>query len=429
MKPTKLYWILFFVTNASICFITPVMFSFPAAKFPIFYFILRFLLLTTALLLLLLLLDVHIIKNKTISKLKSGLLSVAAVSLLLFYLLEIFFTFYPETNGLNDTYTSQTWRYYYWRLNKQGFRDIDFLSMEGNGKLAIALAGDSYTEGHGIKRNEDRVSDRIRRKLTDYNVYNIGKCGYDIFDEVKLIENIPVIPEVVVLQICANDWDYLSEPQQAEKPENAESQWPGMLMLSPARYSVTLNYLKSKLNNLLIKLDEGKMKRKDKERIYETFNVNPPKEELDGHIDIFKYSIENSPLPDDTIQSRLLNLFKPYQPSLSVMMDTLKFNDYLSKLDSLNAYCNKRYVHLLIVPYPEFDEFSMSVTAKYINRYLCREITKKGLDCMDIYPALQRAHLKSYTANSSDNHINATASKYVADTLLSYLHLRGLVKD
>ncbi len=427
MKPTKLYWILFFVTNAAIAYITPLMFSFPAAMFPVFYFLLRGLLLMTALLLLLLLLDTHIVKNKSISKFRSGFAAVLFVSISLFYLFEFFFTFYPETNGLNDTYCSQTWRYYYWRLNKQGFRDIDFQSMEGNGKLAIALAGDSYTEGHGIRRNEDRVSDRIRKSLPNYNVYNIGKCGYDIFDEAKLIRTIPIIPEVLVLQICANDWDYLSEPQQPEMPAGTESSWSDMLLLYPAKYSVTLNYLKSKLTNLLARIDEGKIRKQDKQKIYKAFDVKPPKKEQNSQEEIFRYSIDHSALPDDSIQLRLFKLFRPYQPSLSVMMDTLRFNDYLSELDSLNAYCKSRYIHLLIVPYPEFDEFSMSVSAKYINRYICREISRRGLECMDIYPALQRAHLKTYTANSCDNHINAEASKYVADTLLGYLQLKGLV--
>ena len=52
MRMNKIYLLLFIMVNFFIFYITPVMFSFNAAKFPVFYFILRFLLIVIAIFLL-----------------------------------------------------------------------------------------------------------------------------------------------------------------------------------------------------------------------------------------------------------------------------------------------------------------------------------------------------------------------------------------
>lgn len=428
MKYRYVYFMFFLLVNYLVGYITPVMFSFHFSDFPVFYFLLRGILLLMAIWCLLVLFYIEVVKNKTIGKLFSNLASVTTVILFFFYLTELFFTFYPESNGVNDTYNAQIWRYYYWRLNKQGFRDIDFQTMDGNGKLSLVFAGDSYTEGHGISNPRERVSDIVRSKLPDYNVYNLGKCGYNIFDETKVIEHMPVVPELVVLQICSNDWDYLipskDSSASAVKNDIAEASSTTFLM---SKYFISVNYLNSKWKNLSGNIQHDR--NEDYDKLYEAFNVRNPSGKIRNSLDAFQYCLINTKLSEDAKQQKLLEIFKPYAPTVDVMLDTLRFNDYLSKLDSLNEYCKRRYVHLLVLPYPEMDKFSMKVLAKYTNRYVCKRLSEHKVDCLDIYPALYNAHLGSYTVNSADNHINPQASKAVADTLLVYLRNHKLIRE
>jgi hypothetical protein len=103
------------------------------------------------------------------------------------------------------------------------------------------------------------------------------------------------------------------------------------------------------------------------------------------------------------------------------MLDTALFSHYLDKLAELDAFCEARNITLLVVPYPNLDAFSMKVTNQFTNPYLCNLIRERGIRCFDIFPALQHARLKTYTVNISDNHINAEASRVVADTLIRYI--------
>jgi Ran GTPase-activating protein (RanGAP) involved in mRNA processing and transport len=103
------------------------------------------------------------------------------------------------------------------------------------------------------------------------------------------------------------------------------------------------------------------------------------------------------------------------------MLNPVSFESYLFQLEDIQRICTSRKIKLVVIPYPSLDDFSMNVTSKYINRYLCNLIEQRGITCLNIYPVLKKANLKRYTVNSSDNHINKEASRVVADELTSYL--------
>lgn len=206
-KKLYTYCIIFLITTISWCCLTPIMFSLQTEKFPLFYYVLRIALLVFSILLILNIASV-LIKKKLKNSTK-GLVAIGLIFLLLFYSVEIFFTCFAQTNGLNDTYTSFTWRYKYWQLNSDGFRDSEFKETFKANKTNIFFAGDSYTEGHGIKNPDDRFSNIIKKEFPNYNVFNIGKCGYNIIDEMNILTNLHFSPEYIFLQLCENDWDYL----------------------------------------------------------------------------------------------------------------------------------------------------------------------------------------------------------------------------
>lgn len=419
MSQRRLYIVLFVIANVTVFYITPIMYSFRSDKFPIYYFLLRAFLLILSLLLLPLIFK-KIIKRIE-NKIKSGLLSISIVFLLIFYLSELFFTFYPETNGKNDTYCSKTWMYYYWKLNNYGFRDIDFGTNQPD-KPAIIFVGDSYTEGHGIKDPNNRVSDLVRKRLSGFSIYNVGKNGMDINNELDLIQHIPIHPDILILQICSNDWDYLSN-KLSKNTAQSPLLFAETKSFSLSKYSVLLNYLHSKLKNILENLFSYRLDENELEKVYNSFKIdNKYRITNRNNLAVLEHVVNHSPLPEDSIQHLLFTMFKEFNSSLKIMTDTTLFSDYLEKLNDVKRFCNQQKTTLIIVPYPNMDQFSMKVSNKYINRYLCNLISVQGINCLDVFPSLKLANLKTYTVNSSDNHINEAASKVIADTLVQYIH-------
>lgn len=418
MKINKIILISFALSNVTFLCVTPVMYSFPNTSFPLFYFILRAFLIILSFYFLLQLFDKYI-KHIT-SKGKQAIYSAILIFLLFFYAAELFMTFYPETNGLNDTYSSKNWMYYYWKQNKQKFRDIDFDELAASGKPAIVFTGDSYTEGHGIKRPEDRVSDRIRKAFPQYAVYNAGKCGWDIRQEKSLIRQMPVMPKILFLQICTNDWDYLVNNTSYNPTK--QTVLFAEVNFSFSNYSILFNYLKSKSGLFLQNYFGYKLSEEQKKLMADRFHISFSTEKFPVNpFKAFEYCLSETKLNDDSIQTAVFSLFKDYDPSLGFLTNPPLFEGYLKELADVQMICNTRKIKLVVVPYPALDNFSMKVTSKYVNHYLCNAIQQKGITCLDIYPALKRANLKHYTVNSSDNHINKEASKIVAEELTSYL--------
>lgn len=420
MKSVRPYIILFLLTNIAIGYVTPVMFSFKSNFFPIYYYVLRAVLILIALACLPAMIQPVIRRQKSGDKKRGASWAVLAMLLIVFYMAELFLTFYPETNGKNDTYCSKTWQYYYWKLNYQGFRDKDFRDLSAERKPAMVFAGDSYTEGHGIKNPEDRVSDIIRRQFPDYTIYNVGKNGMNILDEIDLITHMPVTPEIIVLQTCSNDWDYLQERLSVVRSSS------GMLHAAAdgawlTKYYIVFDYLASKWGNLVQRLFEQRLDDSSVEKLYAAFRLSP-ENYTDSRqvVEVFRHCMQYTRLPQDSVPHVLFDMFKEHNPSLRVMADTALFADYLDKLVYLDGFCKQRNIHLLIVPYPEMDKFSMAVSAGYINKYLCGLMRARNLDCLDIYPALKKAELPSYTVNRYDNHINEAASRVVAAEIAKY---------
>ncbi len=418
MKIINIFFISFALSNVTFLYVTPIMYGFPNTSFPLYYFILRAFLILLSFYLLLQIFDKYI--KHIASKGKQAAYSALMIFLMFFYAAELFLTFYPETNGLNDTYCSKTWMYYYWKQNKQKFRDIDFDELDANKKPAIVFVGDSYTEGHGIKHPEDRVSDRIRKAFPQYTIYNAGKCGWDIRNEKSLIKQIPIEPKILFLQICSNDWDYLLNNTEYRQVRQ------GVLFaetnFSISNYSVLFNYLKSKSGLLLQNYFDYRLTVEQRKKITAGFQLSVSPDKLsDNPFMALEYCLKLSRLPDDSLQQVVFSLFKDFDPSLGFLINPALFESYLNELEEVQMICNARKIKLVVIPYPALDKFSMNVTSKYISRYLCNAIQQKGIACLDIYPTLKNANLKQYTVNNSDNHINAEASKIIANLLTQYL--------
>jgi hypothetical protein len=99
----------------------------------------------------------------------------------------------------------------HYEVNSAGFRGGDFMKSKPEGVFRIALVGDSFGFGEGVKEPDTaaRRIERIIRERTRCNVEvdNFSVPGYDSVDEADLIEStvMDYRPDLVVIWFFLND--------------------------------------------------------------------------------------------------------------------------------------------------------------------------------------------------------------------------------
>lgn len=93
------------------------------------------------------------------------------------------------------------------RLNSSGFRERLFVPSKTPGVYRIAVVGDSFTYGNGI-RQQDRYSDLLQTRLPDhFEVLNFGTPGANTPQHLALLRHLLPLthPDFVLLQWYVND--------------------------------------------------------------------------------------------------------------------------------------------------------------------------------------------------------------------------------
>lgn len=94
-------------------------------------------------------------------------------------------------------------------LNAAGFRDGPFNADKPAGTYRVAIVGDSFTYGNGV-RQQDRYSDLLRVALPDHiEVLNFGAGGANTPEHLNLIARLlpDLHPDFVLLQWYVNDME------------------------------------------------------------------------------------------------------------------------------------------------------------------------------------------------------------------------------
>jgi len=116
----------------------------------------------------------------------------------LFYGLEIYFRyFFDRTDNIFQIKTTQRWKDRHVIINAFSFRDDHFFIDKDPRELRIAVLGDSYTWGYGIKDRVNRWGDRLQQQLTKdcetkgktVKVYNLAMPGMSTRDHTQLIND------------------------------------------------------------------------------------------------------------------------------------------------------------------------------------------------------------------------------------------------
>jgi lysophospholipase L1-like esterase len=103
--------------------------------------------------------------------------------------------------------------------NKEGFRDLEHNSLKER-KPAIAFLGDSFTWGYEVEFN-DMFVNRLRNKLTNYEIFNLSFRGYGTDQEFLTFQNWGYSGPLkwVILIFCENDIIENNSLNAYEKPK------------------------------------------------------------------------------------------------------------------------------------------------------------------------------------------------------------------
>jgi lysophospholipase L1-like esterase len=131
---------------------------------------------------------------------------------------ETYFRFFCDTtDSLAYTRISERWVQRHWRVNSAGCRDnMEYSPALAPGKRRISFVGDSFTAGHGIKDEEDRFPNRLRRSHPEWEVHVLAAVGLDTGGELALMKKAfakGYQVDQVVLVYCLNDIGDLLPPQ------------------------------------------------------------------------------------------------------------------------------------------------------------------------------------------------------------------------
>ena len=112
----------------------------------------------------------------------------------------------------------------YAHLNKEGYRDIEHGTTKGT-KFRIAVIGDSYTFGSGIKNINHIYPRQLERLLNidkgrNYEVLNFGKPGVDTEFEITILKNdvVQYKPDLIIIGYVLNDFRDLESQKKSANP-------------------------------------------------------------------------------------------------------------------------------------------------------------------------------------------------------------------
>ena len=155
-------------------------------------------------------------------KIRTALLLSAASMLLVLTVYDFYLiTFDYDTSGPGgeNVITHRHWFNKYVSKNEYGFWERSLARFENpdnrNRELVIAVVGDSFTWGQGVKGNSYRLTEQLEQRLNstphakDVRVLNFGKGGADTVRELEVVKKYvsKIHPDIVLICYLSNDID------------------------------------------------------------------------------------------------------------------------------------------------------------------------------------------------------------------------------
>mgnify|MGYP000129697440 CR=1 FL=1 len=286
----------------------------------------------------------------------------------------VFVFFVDQSDAFNGTNVSKRWfrRYIDAQRNDDGFRDRRTLRTRlPPGTKRIVVFGDSYVAGHGLKRMEDRFTERLERAFNADGrervwVLNLGEPGY----EVTLIEGLvkavlaqgePV--DMVVYCYMLNDIEGY-DPRTEEFLRDINRRQPTHPLITRTYF---VNWVYFRLQQLR--------------------------------------------------QNAAVNYF----PHLVDSYQTSAWNGVDRSLSNIQRACESAGVEFRLVLFPFMQGLGPDSPFLPAHRTLADWARGHGVPCLDLEPLLSAHRHEPIYVNSFDSHPNEYAHRLIADALYEWL--------
>lgn len=301
---------------------------------------------------------------------------------------ELYFAFmFDATDSFNMSLVSRKWFRKYVAPQQRGlefqsgggltYRDDQEFRSPHSSEKHILFIGDSFTFGHGLKRVEDRFSNRIRTQLEqehpgEFIVSNLADAGTDLHWVEAALQHVfeePIRVDYVVYVMCLNDIETFHPRHRTYYSED----WSQ----GPQTFPFTHSYF---------------------------FNL-------------IYYRIRQFTVPQ----------VRDYYGFVRDYYDSEPFERMQAKLAEVNRLCAKHDCQLIVVTFPflhSIDDYTFAEAHAKITAF-CEEA---GIRSVDLLPALQPHADQTLTVSRFDAHPNERANRLAADYLyeqLSSLWLSG----
>lgn len=281
----------------------------------------------------------------------------------------LFVGFYSTTDAFSLSLVSKRWNERYVHRNNWNCRDDK--RYEGEipaGTKRLAIVGDSFAFGHGIKNIKDRFGDLLEARLNKetkdrWEVYNLAEPGADTGWEVERLEALGrkenFRADVVLLAYCLNDIE----------------------RLVPATHEIVGSIIN-----------------------------DPPK----------NFWLQNFYLPNFLYYR--LNHFR--RPEVRGYFGWLKdgyqgeiWEKQKQRLDAVKQWCDERNAKLVVVVFP----FMVGLDGEYAfeegHRALAEHFKSAKVSAIDLLPIYRKAPPGSLVVNSFDAHPNEQANRTAAELI------------
>jgi lysophospholipase L1-like esterase len=286
----------------------------------------------------------------------------------------VFVCFVDHSDAFNGTNVSKRWyrRYIDAQRNDDGFRDRRTLATPlPAGVKRVVVYGDSYVAGHGLKRMDDRFTERLERAFNAdgterVRVLNMGEPGY----EVSLIEALiratlesrtPI--DTIIYCYMMNDIEGY-DPRTEEFLREINSRQPTNPLITRTYF---LNWLYFRWQQL----------------------------RTDAAVNYF--------------------------PHLKDSYSTAAWNDVAGALARTQARCDAVGVEFRLVLFPFMQELGPGYPFKHAHEQLAAWAKEHHVPLLNTEPLLSAHRHENLRVNAFDAHPNAYAHGLIADAVYEWL--------
>ncbi len=312
-------------------------------------------------------------------------ISVSTVITLL-WVLEIVATLFPSSSGGSDVIMGRNWFRLYWEVNELGFRDKNPMVLDREGVPNIIFLGDSYTAGYGIEKVDQRFSNIVGEELTNCaDVFNIGMNGANTMDELKLLSNFPVVPDIVVLSHVKNDIED-SAPEgfvmTGQPSKEIKALFPRRMAQKSfvMQHSILINYVEFLIYNI-------------RERM------------------AYKKLMDSGMSLRDFLEGENRSL-----TYLSYYLNDEVMGVHIKEMDSIAQWCSSRNVKLIVVLFPMMTDL-IGDSDWLINDPISRLLSPSNIEVINLTKELQKMNEKERIVSAIDPHPGPAAHLLVSKIL------------